>query len=315
MKKVFCCRNVLALIGLVAMVSFLVFGCNDSGSDTNPFVWPVLEHKTERTISGGLDVPISIIYDRYGGADGNTRYWYICNQGTVAGNGFISRVPYGQTTPSEVEWVTGLTAPTGMALSEDSRLLVADVTEVVVINTRTGAVERRITVNGAANLQDIVVRDVEDRYYVSDMNTRRIYRGYFRETTTENYRYDSDFEGLNAMYLTDDEDYIYFGACNQIFSVNVSEDGQAEEFITPPDNFCVDGLVKIYGSMFIVSNQSGRRIYAVDTGSQNGFLSQFNVGMTPGYIYVYIDTDDTYYLYVPTMEGNEVRAYRVTADT
>lgn len=307
--------RISVVIGLAVLAASLwIVGCDGAGSDTNPFVWPLLEYKAERTIQGGLDVPVSIIYDRYGGADGNTRYWYICNQGTVAGTGFISRVPFGQTTPSDLHWVPNLTAPTGMALSDDNRLVVADVNEVLVIDTADGSVVNQVTVTGASNLQDIVVRNVEDRYYVSDMDTRRIYRGYLGGATAQSYRYSNELLGVNALWLTNDEDYLYAGACNQIFSINVDEDGPLEDFITPPDNFCVDGLARIYGSMFIISSQTTRKLYAVDTNSQHGFLSELNVGMTPGYIYIYIDSDDTYYLYVPTMEGNEVRAYRVTAD-
>jgi hypothetical protein len=308
--------KILMILVMLSVATLLIIGCNGDGSDTNPFVWPVLEYKVERTIQGGLDIPVGIVYHRYGGADGNTAYWYISNQGTTAGTGFISRVPFGQTTPSEVQWVANLTAPTGIAVSENRQLLVADVTDVVVIDTRTGTEVNRITITGAQNLQHIVVRNEEARFYVSDPNTRRIYRGLITGTTSETYRYDDSFQGLNALLLsdTDDHDYLYAGACNQIFSINVAEDGPVEEFITPPDNFCVDGLAKIYGGMFIISNQANRELYAVDTASKSGFLSQLNTGLNPGYIYTYIESDDTYYLYVPTMGGNEVRAYRVTAD-
>src|SRR6476661_10425564 len=63
-------------------------------------------------------------------------------------------------------WVTGLNAPKGMGLI-GKRLYVADIKEVVVINTRDGKVEKKIPIEGATGLNDITV-DGKGAVYVSD---------------------------------------------------------------------------------------------------------------------------------------------------
>ena len=53
-------------------------------------------------------------------------------------------------------WITGLNAPKGMGLI-GKRLYVADIKEVIVINTKNGRVEKKIVIEGAAALNDITV--------------------------------------------------------------------------------------------------------------------------------------------------------------
>ena len=53
-----------------------------------------------------------------------------------------------------MDWVTGLNSPKGLAIHED-KLYVADVSDVVVINIPTGKVEQRIPVEGAIFLKSL----------------------------------------------------------------------------------------------------------------------------------------------------------------
>jgi hypothetical protein len=71
-------------------------------------------------------------------------------------------------------WVRGLNAPKGMGLS-GKHLYVADITEVVVINTRTGKTEKKIAIEGATGLNDITVDD-GGIVYLSDSRTGKIWR-------------------------------------------------------------------------------------------------------------------------------------------
>lgn len=71
-------------------------------------------------------------------------------------------------------WVTGLNAPKGMALVRN-RLYVADIKEVVVIDTKKRKVEKKIAVEGATGLNDITA-DENGIVYVSDSRNARVWR-------------------------------------------------------------------------------------------------------------------------------------------
>jgi hypothetical protein len=74
----------------------------------------------------------------------------------------------------DASWVTGLNAPKGMGLS-GNKLYVADVTEVVVIDTTTGKIEQKIAIEGAQNLNDITV-DQKGVVYVSDSKLGNVHQ-------------------------------------------------------------------------------------------------------------------------------------------
>lgn len=72
-----------------------------------------------------------------------------------------------------VDWVSGLQAPKGMGLYK-GKLYVADLAEVVVINTKSGKVVKKIAVPGAEGLNDISI-DKKGIIYVSDSKAKKVY--------------------------------------------------------------------------------------------------------------------------------------------
>lgn len=73
-----------------------------------------------------------------------------------------------------VEWVTGLSAPKGMAKFKNN-LYVADVDEVVTIDIEKGQIIRRISIDSAQALNDITV-DSKGVLYVSDSRRKLVHR-------------------------------------------------------------------------------------------------------------------------------------------
>lgn len=71
-------------------------------------------------------------------------------------------------------WVTGLHAPKGMGII-GSKLYVADLTQVVIVNTINGKIENKISVENALQLNDISVSD-KGIIYVSDSKAGKVYR-------------------------------------------------------------------------------------------------------------------------------------------
>jgi sugar lactone lactonase YvrE len=91
------------------------------------------------------------------------------------GQGFISKVSPINGTVIELNWVTGLNAPKGMALSSDSsKLYVSDITDLVEINIVNGQITNRYNAPGSAFLND-VVSDEQGNVYVSDTGTNATY--------------------------------------------------------------------------------------------------------------------------------------------
>jgi sugar lactone lactonase YvrE len=91
------------------------------------------------------------------------------------GQGFISKVSPINGTVIKLNWVTGLNAPKGMAVSNDSsKLYVSDITDLVEIDIVNGQITNRYNAPGSAFLND-VVSDGQGNFYVSDTGTNATY--------------------------------------------------------------------------------------------------------------------------------------------
>lgn len=119
----------------------------------------------------GLEQPESVVQDQATGV------LYVSNiSGAVMqkdGKGFIAKLrPDG--TIIERDWVTGLDAPTGLALHERT-LYVADVDQLVEINAASGEIVKRYPGQGAIFLNDVAVAE-DGAVYVSDTPLNTIWR-------------------------------------------------------------------------------------------------------------------------------------------
>ena len=91
-------------------------------------------------------------------------------------NGFISKVSPSNGSIIELNWVTGLNAPKGMAISNNnSKLYVSDLTDLVEIDIDSGKIIKRFCAPGSAFLNDVVL-DNQGNIYVSDTFTNTIYK-------------------------------------------------------------------------------------------------------------------------------------------
>ena len=118
----------------------------------------------------GLNNPESVVYD------GQSGVIYVSNVNGAAGdkdgNGFISRLaPDGKIL--DKEWVKGLNAPKGLALS-GGKLYTADIDTLVEIDIATAAITHRYPVADAKFLNDVSAAPNGD-IYVSDMSMNRIH--------------------------------------------------------------------------------------------------------------------------------------------
>ena len=95
-------------------------------------------------------------------------------------NGFISKVSPSNGSIVELNWITGLNAPKGMAIYDNnnnssSRLYVSDITDLVEIDIGSGKIIKRFNAPGSTFLNDVALDD-QGNIYVSDTVTNTIYK-------------------------------------------------------------------------------------------------------------------------------------------
>jgi sugar lactone lactonase YvrE len=88
--------------------------------------------------------------------------------------GFISKVSLSNGSITELNWLTGLDAPKGMAIYNNSKLYVSDITDLVEIELGNGKITNRYNAPGSKFLNDVAV-DNQGNIYVSDTGTNSIY--------------------------------------------------------------------------------------------------------------------------------------------
>ena len=92
--------------------------------------------------------------------------------------GFISKVSPSNGSIIELNWITGLNAPKGIAISNNNnnnKLYVSDITDLVEVDIPNGKIIKRFNAPGSAFLND-VASDNQGNIYVSDTITNTIYK-------------------------------------------------------------------------------------------------------------------------------------------
>lgn len=127
-------------------------------------------HAKEKWSVEGFVQPESVIFDS------RLNRYYVSNVNGVPneknGKGFISIL--NDDSLVNLNWITGLNAPKGMAIHE-GKLYVADIDSLLEIDIERGEVVHSYPAVGAKFLNDVSAAD-DGNIYVSDMLANRIYR-------------------------------------------------------------------------------------------------------------------------------------------
>lgn len=117
-----------------------------------------------------LPVPESVLYSAQG------KVLYVAQidgkAGEKDGKGGIAKVSLDGKIIAQ-DWVTGLNAPKGMGIA-GSKFYVADLTEVVEIDVKSGKILKKHEVPGAKFLNDLTI-DSKGNIYVSDSDTKKVH--------------------------------------------------------------------------------------------------------------------------------------------
>lgn len=245
-----------------------------------------------------LKEPESVIYDK----DNNILYVSNINNPATGqdGNGSIGRISLtGEVM--QVEWVIGgMDAPKGLGLFK-GLLYVADLTKVVVIDTKTGKVVRAIAIKDPGMLNDITI-DEKGVVYVSDSNKKRIYRIINNEA--ELWMENNLFQKPNGLLAYKNKFYMIDMIAGIFYEVNKETKAMrkiAEGLVGG------DGITPI-GNDFFISNWNGE-IYFVSANGEVKKLLDTKMDKVNAADICYLPKQKL--LLVPTFYANKLVAYKV----
>jgi DNA-binding beta-propeller fold protein YncE len=193
------------------------------------------------------------------------------------------------------EWVKGLNAPKGMALTKGT-LWVADLNEVVGIDVAKGTIATRIPIEGATRLNDMTA-DAKGALYVSDSEQKKVHK---IEGTTATTLLDG-LKGPNGLLAHGTDFYVLdSGTLYQV------QAGKQLKTVAEGLEGGTDGIEPIKGGGFVVSAWAGV-IYHVGADGTKHVLQDTRADKTNS---ADIGFDpDTSTVYVPTFFKNTVAAY------
>ncbi|WP_439557145.1 ATP/GTP-binding protein [Dyadobacter sp.] len=195
------------------------------------------------------------------------------------------------------DWVSGLNAPKGMGIY-GSKLFVADVTEVVEIDIKSGKIVKKHAVEGAQFLNDVTI-DSKGNIYISDSSTKKVHL--IKDGQVSTY-----YEGLNGpnglLAVGTDLLIADSGSLKKLTSskqISVIAEGMDKS---------TDGIEQVKPGEYIVSSWVGMVYYVKADGTTEKLLdtsadktNSADIGYDPAKKVVY----------VPTFGKNNVVAYQL----
>ncbi|MFD3001613.1 ATP-binding protein [Pontibacter toksunensis] len=217
------------------------------------------------------------------------------NHSEKDGKGYISRMgPDGSV--AELNWVTGLNAPKGLAKMND-KLYVTDIDELVEISIADSSITNRYPVQGATFLNDAATDG--KKVYFTDSGTGKVH---VLENGSVNTVAEG-MEGINGLAFNEaGEMFILDGKGLRKYNMQNKTAEPVNETVTGGD-----GLVIIDDSTYIASRWQGE-IYLVRNGKEQLLLDTKGEESNTADI-DYIEEEKL--VLVPTFQKNKVVAYKL----
>jgi DNA-binding beta-propeller fold protein YncE len=245
-----------------------------------------------------LKEPESVLFDK------NANAIYVSNINNPAGgkdgNGSIGKVSVAGEI-MEVEWVLGgMDAPKGLGL-HNGLLYVADLTNVVVIDVKSGKVVNTIDVNDAGMLNDITV-DEKGIVYISDSNKKRIYS--LANNKAEVWLETDVFQRPNGLLAYKNKFYMVDMGSGIFYEINkktkalteIAKGLEGGDGIVPYGN---DFIISIWGGEVSFVSAKGKVEKLLDTKAEK--VNAADIDYIP----------ELNLLLVPTFFANTVAAYEI----
>jgi DNA-binding beta-propeller fold protein YncE len=248
--------------------------------------------KTEAT----LLVPESVLLDSK-----NNVLYVACIDGKPDdkdGNGYIAQVTM-EGNIKNMKWATGMDAPKGMGL-HNSKLYVADIDRVAVIDVATGKISSTIPIEGAKFLNDVTV-DKSGNVYVSDTNTAKIHVIKDNKATVY-YENQEALKGVNGLLSIGNDLYVVSFADGANYKLTA--DKKLNKVGTTVEGG--DGVISLGKDEYLVSSWHGEVDYINSKGEMKKLLDTREQKLNAADIEY---DPKTKTLFVPTFFANSVEAY------
>jgi DNA-binding beta-propeller fold protein YncE len=224
------------------------------------------------------------------------------------GQGFISKISSSNGTVIELNWVTGLNAPKGMAASSDSsKLYVADITDLVEIDIVNGQITNRYNAPGSAFLND-VVSDEQGNIYVSDTGTNATYKfDSSNRSSLQIWLQNTELNSPNGLYVDNSTNKLVVVGDSLILvdleNKTISDLGEQVP-IASLDGIEADTSERLY----YVTNWAAGKVYAVNSdGTDYKTLIDLQKQGTADLEFI----ADKRIVVIPLMQDNKLVAYRI----
>ncbi len=216
------------------------------------------------------------------------------------GNGFISKISKSGDI-LELNWVSGLSGPKGMAIFGNI-LYVADIDELISIDTETGEIKNKIEIEGASGLNDITPGK-NGKIYVSDSNEGKIFQ--YDNAKISNFISDIPFRP-NGLLVDQGQLLVAFSKSGEFIGYNISS---LDKTLITKQIGAGDGITATNKSgTYLVSDWNGEIfILGKDIGKQS-LLNTKNEKKNTADIWFILEEN---LLLVPTFYDNRVVAYRL----
>ncbi|GAB3427081.1 ATP/GTP-binding protein [Niabella aquatica] len=195
-----------------------------------------------------------------------------------------------------LSWVSGLNAPKGLGIYKN-KLYVADITDVVVIDTKTGKILKTIPVPGSVFLNDITVDD-KGIVYISDTREKKVHR--LVNDVPELYM--DDVTSANGLKAIGSDLYVLAG--KELWKLDKHKN---KTIIAAGFEQGGDGIEPVGNGDFIVTCWAGIIYYVKANGQFEKMLDVQGKMNTADLAY----DAATQTLYVPTFNNYSVIAFRL----
>ncbi len=235
-------------------------------------------------------------------------------------NGFISKVSPSNGSIIELNWVTALNAPKGIAISNDgSKLYVSDITNLVEIDIASGKIIKRFNAPGSAFLNDVVA-DNQGNIYVSDTGTNTIYKldGNIGNSTLQVWLQSLQLNGPNGLLVDNNKNKLIVvslgplskpgGGIEVVDLKNKTISSLGKEGTTSPFGG-LDGIVSdATETRYYVTDNPAGKVYVVNANG-TGYVTLIDLH-TKGTADLGSILDQTTII-IPLMQDNKLVAYKL----
>ena len=304
-------QNLTPLLILVGFVVFVFSACQRADEPASAEAsTPTIASQPSLTdawmLDQGLDRPESAIFDT------TRKVIYVTNlvgEGdAMDGVGYISKISaVGEML--EQNWIAGLNAPKGIALS-GNRLWSSDINALVEIDVEAGEIVNRFEIEGDVYLNDVSIHP-DGSIYVTDSRYSKIYR--FADGEISLWLENPAIQMPNGLHVMGDELMVVAGdgstenpGQNRYFQAISFTDKSVRSVAAATPNGALDAVEPDgKGGIFTTDWLSGRLMYFKE-GEGTGQLRQLGTG-SADVEFVHA----TSMLYVPVMQEGQLIAYRV----